>query len=66
MTGSNAADLARPSSAHTEGVSMAMADGTTRFVSDSVDYRVYQALMTPRGWKSDVPAPSYVLKPGSL
>ena len=54
-------DLARPSSAHVDGVNSAMADGATRFIADSIDYRVYQALMTLRGKSSDVPFPEFVL-----
>lgn len=55
------ADLARPSSAHIDGVNTAMADGATRFVKDSINYRVYQALMTLRGKSSDVPFAEFVL-----
>lgn len=54
-------DLARPSSAHPGGVNMVMVDRTTKFISESIDYRVYQALMTPRGKSSDVPWPEYIL-----
>ncbi|WP_390889032.1 DUF1559 family PulG-like putative transporter [Rhodopirellula halodulae] len=61
MNASNAAAIARPSSAHTDGVNAAMADGGTRFIPDSIDYRVYQALLTPRGKSSNVPFPEYVL-----
>lgn len=60
MTTANAAQIARPSSAHTDGVNAAMADGGTRFIADSIDYRVYQALLTPRGKSSNVPFPEYV------
>ena len=56
----DAVDLARPSSAHTGGVNMAFADGTVRFVQDSISYRVYQALLTPRGKSSNVPFPEFV------
>nr|WP_047814484.1 DUF1559 domain-containing protein [Rhodopirellula islandica] len=49
MNSTNAADLARPSSAHIEGVNAAMADGGTRFISETIDHRVWQSLMTPRG-----------------
>lgn len=56
-----AASLARPSSAHVDGVNCAFADGQTRFVTASVDYRVYQALLTPRGKSSDVPWKEFVL-----
>ncbi len=66
MVAGNAHDLARPSSAHVDGVNTAMADGATRFVADSVDYRVYQALLTPRGKSSDVPWPEYVLSDESF
>lgn len=59
--GSNFDDLARPSSAHPEGVNMGFADGATRFITDSVDYRVYQAIMTPRGKSSDVPFAEFTI-----
>ena len=59
-------DLARPSSAHANGVNMAFADGSVRFILDSIDYRVYQALMTPDGGNSDVPDPTYLLDTESL
>ena len=58
---SNVVDLARPSAAHVEGVNVAFADGATRFVTESVDYRVYQAILTPRGKSSDVPFPEFTL-----
>ncbi len=48
-------DLARPSSDHVDGINAAFADGATRFITDSIDYRVYQALLTPQGSLSDVP-----------
>jgi prepilin-type N-terminal cleavage/methylation domain-containing protein len=57
----DAPSLARPSSAHVDGVNCAFADGQTRFVTSSVDYRVYQALLTPRGKSSDVPWKEFVL-----
>ncbi|MGC6548658.1 MAG: DUF1559 domain-containing protein, partial [Rubripirellula sp.] len=57
----DAPSLARPSSAHVEGVNCAFADGQTRFVTTNVDYRVYQALLTPRGKSSDVPWKEFVL-----
>lgn len=57
----NYVDLGRPSSAHVEGVNMGFADGATRFVTEGIDYRVYQAIMTPRGKSSDVPFPEFVL-----
>lgn len=66
MTASNAADLARPSSAHVDGVNVATADGSTRFISETIDYRVYQALLTPSGNSSDVPQPEFVLSADSL
>lgn len=62
----NHADIARPSSSHADGVNMGFADGSTRFVvQDAMDYRVYQALMTPRGKSSDVPFREYVM-PGDV
>ncbi len=61
MSAENCADLARPSSNHVQGVNMAFADGMVRFVTDSIDYRVYQAMLTPNGKRSDVPMPEFVL-----
>lgn len=61
MDGSNYMDVARPSAAHVEGVNMAFADGATRFINEGVDYRVYQALLTPRGKSSDVPFKEFVI-----
>ncbi|WP_417738699.1 DUF1559 domain-containing protein [Rosistilla oblonga] len=52
---------ARPSSFHTGGANAAFADGGMRFINDEIDYRVYQAMMTPYGKGSDVPFPEYVL-----
>ena len=61
MNLNNCPDLARPSSAHVDGVNMAFADGSSRFIQSSIDVRVYQALLTPRGKSSDVPWPEFVL-----
>lgn len=61
MNATNADDLARPSSAHTDGVNTGMADGGTRFIASSINYRVYQALMTLRGKASAVPWQEFVL-----
>lgn len=58
----DAYNLARPASAHVDGVNFGFADGATRFIVDSVDYRVYQAILTPRGKSSYVPWPEFVLK----
>lgn len=49
ITPANAADLARPSSHHVDGVNVGMADGGTRFITDSIDMRVWQSLLTPAG-----------------
>lgn len=66
MTRANAADLARPSSAHHQGVNAAMADGSTKYLSETIDYRVYQALLTPWGENSDVPEPAFQIAPNAL
>lgn len=63
MNVDNSIDLARPSSAHVDGVNVASADGGTRFLSETIDYRVYQALLTPRGKSSTVPWPEFVYNP---
>ena len=62
----NYIDLARPSSAHVSGVNVATADGGTRYIAETIDYRVWQALMTPRGKSSSVPFTEYVLSDESL
>lgn len=53
--------IARPSSAHNGGVNTVFADGSTKFIPDTINYRVYQAILTPRGKTSDVPFSQFVL-----
>jgi prepilin-type N-terminal cleavage/methylation domain-containing protein len=48
-------DHARPSSRHHVGFNVAMCDGSSRFMSDSIDYRVYALLMTSHGAKARTP-----------
>lgn len=62
----NALHVARPSSAHVGGVNMGFADGSSRYVTSEIDYRVYQAYMTLRGKSSDVPFREYVLSGDAL
>ncbi len=62
MSTANAHIAARPSSNHPDGVNMGFADGSSKYVSDSIDYRIYQAIMTPRGKSSDVPFREFVLQ----
>jgi len=66
MTASNMTELARPSSAHVDGVNAGMADGATRYLVDSIDYQVYVALMTLRGKSSGATYPEYVLDEAAL
>ncbi|QDT11685.1 DUF1559 domain-containing protein [Stieleria marina] len=61
MSPINCANLARPSSFHQGIVHAVFADGAVRTITDSIDYRVYQAMLTPCGSKSDVPDPTFVL-----
>lgn len=61
MTPNNAADLARPSSPHPTGVNAVFADGSIRMISNTVDYQVYQAMLTPNGKQSECPNPTFVL-----
>lgn len=56
-------EVLRPSSAHSGGVNVVFAGGNTAFLSERIDYHVYQHLMTPESRKSDLPAPDYLLKP---
>ena len=53
MTPANAATLARPSSAHIDGVNIALADGSARFLSETIDLKVLAALLTPAGSDAD-------------
>lgn len=48
-------NCARPSSNHTGVVNAVMLDGSLISLSEQIDYHVYQALMTPRTSKSEVP-----------
>lgn len=61
MTASDCVDLARPSSAHVDGFNAAFADGATRYITATIDYRTYQALLTTRGKGSDVPFREFVI-----
>ena len=55
-------DFARPSSFHSSGgANLVFADGSTRLLTSTIDHRVYQAILTPRGTKSDVPFPGFVI-----
>ncbi|MFK8111641.1 MAG: DUF1559 domain-containing protein [Rubripirellula sp.] len=60
MNSINYTDLARPSSLHVAGVNMAMADGSVHYVSETMDYRAYQALLTPNGRSIDMPNHEYL------
>ena len=44
-------DHARPSSNHSNGFNVAMADGSTRFIAENIDYTVYCLLMSSNGRK---------------
>ena len=45
----------RPSSHHEAGVNVLFADGSVQFVNEAVDYRTFQAWMTPQTTRSDMP-----------
>ena len=55
-------NAARPSSDHGGVVNYAMLDGSVSAVNDTIDYHVYQALVTPRTRQADVPIDTYLLK----
>jgi len=57
-------EVCRPSSNHSGGVNVTLAGGSTRFVSETISYTVYQALLTTNHKKSNVPEPNYLLKAG--
>jgi prepilin-type N-terminal cleavage/methylation domain-containing protein/prepilin-type processing-associated H-X9-DG protein len=48
-------DHARPSSRHSNGFNVCMADGATRFVADNIDYQIYAVLMSSNGRKCRSP-----------
>ncbi|QDV42628.1 hypothetical protein Enr13x_24770 [Stieleria neptunia] len=58
---SNCRDLARPTSNHSDQVNMVFADGATKSISNTIDYHVYQAILTPNGAKSEVPVPDWIM-----
>lgn len=60
MDATNAPVLARPSSGHSGGVNAGFADGASRWISETIDYRVYQAYLTLRGKSSNVPFKEFV------
>jgi prepilin-type N-terminal cleavage/methylation domain-containing protein/prepilin-type processing-associated H-X9-DG protein len=66
MTPSNFALVARPSASHDQGVNMAFADGSFRFVTENLDYEVYQSYLTPRNKSSNMPWKEFVIKEESL
>lgn len=49
------AEVARPSSWHSGGVNVVFGDKHTAFINDSIDYDVYQQMLTPYASKSDQP-----------
>jgi prepilin-type processing-associated H-X9-DG protein len=53
---------ARPSAWHSGGVNVVFADKHTKFLSEQIDYDVYQQLMTTYGKKSTMPCGTYVLR----
>lgn len=53
--------LARPSSQHSSLVNTAFADGAVKSITDTIDYQVYQAMLTPNGKKSEVPFKEFIL-----
>ncbi|WP_425616088.1 DUF1559 domain-containing protein [Anatilimnocola sp. NA78] len=52
---SSSSSYARPSSQHSGGFVVCFADGSTRFISDTIDYSVYAQLMTSHGRKTRAP-----------
>ena len=53
---------ARPSGFHAGTIAVALADGSTRLISDDIEYHVYQALMAPHDKLSDIPDLNFVFK----
>ncbi|OYP29423.1 DUF1559 domain-containing protein [Rhodopirellula sp. MGV] len=61
MNPTSCRDLARPSSLHPGLVNTCMADGSVRSFNESVDYLVYQAVLTPNGVKSEMPNQEFII-----
>ena len=53
-TGSQPSRFARPASSHPEIFIVAFVGGNTKSISETIDYSVYQQLMTPNGTKAAV------------
>jgi prepilin-type N-terminal cleavage/methylation domain-containing protein len=47
--------FARPASAHPEAVIVTFCDGSVQEIAETIDYAVYQQLMTPNGLKAEIP-----------
>ena len=62
----DAMEMARPSSNHAAGVNIAFCDNRVIFVTNTIDYHLFQAIMTPNGKKSDVPDPQFILTPDAF
>jgi type II secretory pathway pseudopilin PulG len=60
--GKDRATWARPSSYHSGGVNVAFGSGRVLFLRESIDYKVYIALMTPHEKKSDSPDRNFLLE----
>jgi prepilin-type N-terminal cleavage/methylation domain len=56
-------DHSRPSSLHPGGFCLVLCDGSTRFVAETIDYTVYQRLMTSNGAKFKRPGNNSVVPP---
>lgn len=61
MTPQNAKKLSIPSSGHTEGCYVGFADGAARFVTDSIDAKVYRSILIPNDSQSSSPTPKFKL-----
>jgi prepilin-type N-terminal cleavage/methylation domain-containing protein len=57
---------ARPSSEHGDGVNVAFASGRALFIHETIDYRVFRALMTLNEKRSNSPDRDLVLDDGAL
>lgn len=57
---------ARPSSNHPGGVNAGFAGGRATFLSESIDYSVLRAMMTPNDRKSDFPQPGIIVNDADM
>jgi hypothetical protein len=57
---------AKPSSEHSGGVNVAFGSGRAMFLRETIDYKVFRALMTLNDKTSDSPLPDFIMDDTAL